>query len=79
MNYHAFTRTWWIHNPEWPNGLEPCPGPKRTKAHFKTEGEARAYCMDFNAKLERGEKMIHRLPIGGCQARLGYKCEFEEE
>ena len=26
--YNVFTRTWWRKNPDWPNGLEPCIGPK---------------------------------------------------
>lgn len=62
--FKCFTRTWWRENPNYPNGLEPSAGPKRTKATFKTEDEARQFCEDWNDKHPPG--------------RLSLKCEYEE-
>lgn len=64
MTYRCFTRTWWRENPNYPNGLEPSPGKKRTKATVKTEEEAQTFCQDWNRKHAPG--------------RLSLKCEYEE-
>jgi len=64
--YRVFTRTWWRHNPDWPNGLEPCPGRKHTlKRHVATEEEARAICRAWNDTHTPG--------------RLSRKAEYEEQ
>ena len=48
MSYTVFHRTWWRENPEWPNGLEPCPGRRITIAlNVPTEEEAREICRDW--------------------------------
>jgi hypothetical protein len=62
-NYRIFTRTWWKNNPNWPNGLEPCPGRKTTLDFASTETEARAICQEYNAKHNPG--------------RLSRKAEYE--
>ena len=62
--YRIFTRTWWRNNPEWPDGLEPCPGRKYTIGRAETLEEARALAQAWNAKHEPG--------------RLSKKAEFEE-
>ena len=66
-SYRVFTRTWWRENlhESWPNGLEPCPGPKTYIGESMTEGEARAYAKAYNATHKPG--------------RLSLKAEFEEE
>ena len=53
--FNVFNRTWWTDNPEWPDGLEPCPGRKTyIKRGVQTEEEARAICADWNAKHKPG-------------------------
>jgi len=53
--YNVFSRTWWADNPEYPDGLEPCPGRKRyIKRGVKTEKEARAICAAWNSKNTPG-------------------------
>jgi len=64
MAYSVFTRTWWKDNPNWPNGLEPCPGKKTRKATVDTAEQARAICQDWNARHKPG--------------RYSLKAEFEE-
>lgn len=46
-NFRIFHRTWWKHNPDWPNGLEPCPGRKIHIGYASTEEEARAMCKSW--------------------------------
>lgn len=56
MCYRVFVRNWWKRNPEWPNGLEPGPGPRRTlQAHVATEEEARAICRRYNETHKPGK------------------------
>ena len=47
--YKIFTRNWWRENPDWPKGLEPCPGKKTYIQYVETEAEARAFCGEQNA------------------------------
>lgn len=55
-NFVCFSRTWWVDNPAWPNGLEPGAGPKKYHklARFKTEQEAREFCQQWNARNDPG-------------------------
>ena len=46
--YYVFTRTWWRENPGWPDGLEPCAGPRYTIARYCTEAEARRIAKKYN-------------------------------
>ncbi len=64
MKYKAFTRTWWKENIDWPNGLEPSAGKKRTIGTFATEIEAMKCCKDYNRAHKAG--------------RLSRKAEFTE-
>lgn len=52
--YNVFVRDWWKDNPGWPNGLEPCAGPKTYKLRNVSESEARAYCKQYNANHKPG-------------------------
>ena len=53
--FEVFHRTWWIENPEWPNGLEPCVGEETVIArHVATEDEARAICEQWKDTHEAG-------------------------
>lgn len=64
--YRVFTRTWWSFNPNWPNGLEPCPGRKRTlRKNVPTEKEAREIAQEYNRTHKPG--------------KLSRKAEFEEQ
>lgn len=45
--YRCFTRTWWIDNPSWPNGLEPCAGERSYIRGTFTEDEAREKCQEY--------------------------------
>ena len=56
FNFVCFSRTWWIENPDWPDGLEPGAGPKKYHklARFKTEQEAREFCQQWNARNDPG-------------------------
>ena len=63
--YYCFTRTWWINNPTWPNGLEPCAGQRHTVATNLTQQEALDFCRQWNATHKPG--------------RLSRKCEFDEQ
>lgn len=63
--YSVFVRNWWRENPDWPNGREPCAGPKRYLARdIKTIEEARALAQEYNRKHKPG--------------KLSRKAEFEE-
>ncbi len=62
--YNVFVRTWWINNPEWPNGLEPGAGKRRYIRRHVTEADARAICKQYNDTHEPG--------------RLSKKAEYEE-
>ena len=64
MSYQVFVRNWWKENPDWPNGLEPCPGRKHKLAKVKTEPEARAMCREYNSTHHPG--------------RFSRKAEYEE-
>ncbi len=61
--YDCFVRTWWRENPEWPDGLEPCPGKKRYIARHVTWRDACEICKRWNDAHEPG--------------RLSRKAEFE--
>lgn len=63
--YSTFTRTWWRNNPSWPNGLEPCPGKRRTHARNLSYEEARRMCQEWNATHKPG--------------RLSRKMEFTQQ
>lgn len=65
MAYKIFTRTWWRHNPRWPNGLEPCAGRRYTIDRADTEQEAQAICREWNATHKPG--------------RLSRKAEYTRE
>ena len=54
-NYRVFTRTWWKHNPNWPDGREPCAGRKYTLGLTSTEQEARDWCQDYNSTHTPGK------------------------
>lgn len=64
-SYYCFTRTWWKKSAGWPNGLEPCPGERRTVAKGMTRDEALEFCKEWNASHDPG--------------RLSRKCEFDSE
>ncbi len=65
--YRVFTRTWWRHNPSWPNGLEPSAGTCNYRNHPRnlTYDEARRYCWRWNEEHPPG--------------RLSRKAEFEQQ
>jgi hypothetical protein len=63
--YTVFTRTWWKHNPSWPNGLEPGVGKKTRIARNVSEAEARQICQQYNATHKPG--------------RLSRKAEYEQQ
>ena len=65
MCYKVFTRTWWIDNPSWPDGKEPCAGRKYTLGRVSTEQEARNWCKEYNDTHEPG--------------RLSRKAEYMED
>ena len=66
MSYTVFHRTWWRENPEWPNGLEPCPGRRIAIAlNVETEEEAREMCKAWCRDHAPG--------------RLSDKAEYEED
>ena len=67
--YRTFTRTWWVDNPSWPNGLEPYPGRKQYLAKFDNETDARHYAMSWN-RIQGPERSKR-------QVRLSLKCEYE--
>jgi hypothetical protein len=48
MKYKVFKRTWWKRNSNWPKGLEPSPGRKRTVQYFDTIEDARQFCKFHN-------------------------------
>ena len=64
-SFRVFVRNWWRHNPLWPDGLEPGPGPRTTLARGCTETEARQICREYNASHPPG--------------RLSRKAEYERE
>jgi hypothetical protein len=63
--YTVFTRTWWRHNPAWPNGLEPGAGRKHTLRRNLSHDEAREMCKQWNAEHRPG--------------KLSRKAEFEQQ
>jgi len=60
----VFTRTWWMENAAWPNGLEPCAGKKRTIGWASSQEEARTKCAKWNSTHNPG--------------RYSLKAEFED-
>ena len=54
MSYTIFVRNWWIKNPEWPEGREPGPGPKKIIKTVDTEEEARKFCQEYNETHDPG-------------------------
>ena len=54
MTYTIFTRTWWKHNPDWPDNKEPCIGSKTIINYADTEEEARAICKEYNDTHDPG-------------------------
>ena len=54
-SYKVFTRTWWIDNEDWPNGLEPFAGGQRIIArNVASEEEARDIAQKWNAEHDAG-------------------------
>lgn len=64
MSYRTFTRTWWKHNKDWPEGLEPCAGRKTYYSRHQTAQGARDEAQEWNRTHKPG--------------RLSRKMEFEE-
>ena len=62
--YRVFSRTWWRHNPAWPNGLEPHAGLRHTIGFAATEDAARDMCRVYAANHAQG--------------RLSRKAEYEQ-
>ena len=64
--YRVFVRNWWRNNPEWPGGLEPHGGARKTTiaSRVATEEEARSIAQQYNATHKPG--------------RLSRKAEYEE-
>src|SRR5262245_24760827 len=62
--YNVFHRTWWKHNPDWPQGREPGAGRKTYLARHVTWADARAICERYNSTHTPGP--------------LSRKAEFEE-
>lgn len=54
MTYQVFTRTWWIKNDSYPDGLEPGPGRKHVIGYVATQEEARAMCEEYNSTHKPG-------------------------
>ena len=52
--YNVFIRDWWIDNPSWPNGLEPCAGDKESIGEADTEQEAQEMCQEYNDSHDPG-------------------------
>ena len=56
MPYDIFHRTWWIKNPDWPDGKEPGAGTKHYIAKgVSTESLAQEMCRDWNSIHDPGE------------------------
>jgi len=52
----VFTRNWWKHNPEWPDGREPDGyGNPRTITKAWSEEQAREICARWNATHKEGK------------------------
>jgi len=66
-NFHIFHRTWWINNPEYPDGLEPGAGKKTTISYVNSIEEARDACEEWNDDYAREH----------ASNRLSRKAEFE--
>lgn len=63
MGYNVFVRNWWVANKDWPDGLEPGPGPKTHLKTVDTIEEARKECQEYNDTHKPG--------------KLSRKAEFE--
>lgn len=53
--YQVFHRTWWIKNPDWPDGREPGVGPRHVIGYADTDEEAREMCKQWNDTHDPGE------------------------
>jgi len=63
--YRIFTRNWWKHNSDWPDGREPDGGaPKHNIGKAETEREAISICQEWNRTHKPG--------------KLSRKAEFED-
>jgi len=62
--YKIFKRSWWKHNPSWPNKREPYIGKKTHIKYVDTEEEARRFCEEYNRLNKPGPS--------------GIKAEFEK-
>ena len=56
--YKVIKRNWWIDNPDYPNGLEPGPGPSTYIRTFESEAEAREFCKNWNATHDPGKHSL---------------------
>ncbi len=66
MSYNVFHRTWWIHNPSWPDGKEPGAGQRHYIArNINSIDVARDLAQDWNSTHDPGF--------------LSDKAEFEED
>ncbi len=54
-NYRIYHRTWWKHNKEWPDGLEPHAGHKKHIGYADSLAEAQEICTDWNNDHLPGE------------------------
>ena len=55
--YEIRVRDWWIENPSWPDGLEPCAQPWDSAwklGEADTEEEARTMCREYNDSHDPG-------------------------
>jgi hypothetical protein len=52
--YDVFHRTWWIENPDYPDGREPGAGEKHYLKYGVSEDEARRTCAQYNKTNDPG-------------------------
>lgn len=52
--YDVFHRTWWVENPDYPDGREPGAGEKHYIEYNVTEATARTICAQYNASHDPG-------------------------
>ena len=66
MAYNVFVRNWWQENSDWPGGLEPDAGARKSYLKYGlSEDDARAMAKEYNATHKPG--------------RLSRKAEFEDD
>lgn len=54
--YTVFVRNWWKRNPNWPDGLEPGPGPKKViRRGVESIEKARRICEEYNRENKPGK------------------------